>query len=121
MNFLSKFGDCHVAKDGLEAIGAFVTAHDATPPAPYDLICMDLLMPNMDGSRSCKTIREIERGKGIEGTEAESTIIVVTALSDPSTYVKTCYECGADAYLVKPIDLNQLQRHVFGLKKILVF
>ena len=116
LDFLSKYGHCHVANDGLEAIQAFTSTYEETPPAPYDLICMDILMPKMDGTRACKTIREIERGKGVEGTEDESTIIVITSLADPSTYVKTCYECGADAYLVKPIDLNQLKRHISGLQ-----
>ena len=118
MEFLSQYGVCHIAKDGVEAIEAFVTAHDRKPPEPYDLICLDILLPRMDGHQACKTIREIERGKEVEGTEDEAAIIMITALDDPATYVKACYECGADAFLRKPVDLNQLKRQLSGLRLI---
>jgi two-component system, chemotaxis family, chemotaxis protein CheY len=118
MEFLSKFGQCHVAKDGLEAIWAFTLSYEHSPVEPYDLICMDIIMPRMDGSKACKTIREIERGKGIEGTEDEAAIIMITGLDDPRNYVKACYESGADSYMVKPIDLLQLKQQMRSLNLI---
>lgn len=116
--FLSKFGECHVAKDGLEAIWAFTLSYAEKPANPYHLICMDIIMPRMDGSQACKTIREIERGKGIEGTEDETTIIMITGLSDPRNYVKACYESGADSYMVKPVDLFQLKKQMQSMNLI---
>ncbi len=116
--FLSKYGDCHLAKDGLEAIDAFSQSHESIPPQPYDLICMDINMPQMDGLRATKLIREIERGKGIEGTEYESAIIITSAVDDPATIIKACYECGANYYFIKPLDFNQMMRQMRKLSLI---
>ena len=117
--FLSKFGECHQAKDGLEAIDAFSLSHESIPPQPYDLICMDINMPKMDGIRAAKLMREIERGKGIEGTEYESAIVITSTVDDPATIVKACYECGANYYFMKPLDFNQMKRQMKKMSLIL--
>ncbi len=109
---LSRYGDCHVAKDGLEAVQAVIESYEKTPTVPYDLICMDVQMPNMDGTVASKTIREIERGKDIEGTEFESVIIMISCVEDPKVIMKACYQCGANHYFVKPLDLNQMTRQM---------
>jgi len=111
-SFLAKYGDCHVAKDGLEAIQAFAMAHDQDPPAPYHLILMDIRMPRMEGTTAAKTIREIERGKGVEGTKDETVIVMISALDDPGTIVKACYECGANYYFTKPLELPRVKRQL---------
>jgi two-component system chemotaxis response regulator CheY len=118
LGFLSQYGDCHMAKDGLEAIDAFSYSYECDPPQPYDLICMDINMPKMDGIRASKTIREIERGKGIAGAEYETAIIVVSAVDDTSTIIKACYECGANYYFVKPLDFKQMNRQLRKLKLV---
>jgi two-component system chemotaxis response regulator CheY len=115
LGFLSQFGVCHMAKDGLEAIDAFSLSYESNPPQPYDLICMDVLMPNMDGTRAARTIREIERGKGIAGTAYESAIIMTSAVNDPATIIKACYECGANYYFVKPLEFRQMTRQLCKL------
>jgi two-component system chemotaxis response regulator CheY len=118
MQFLSEFGNCHIAKDGLEAIQAFTQAYEPNPPQPYDLICMDMLMPNIDGAVAAKTIRGIERSKGVAGPEFETAIIFISAVSDPATIIKVCYECGANYYFVKPLDFNQMKRQMRKLQLI---
>ena len=118
MDFLSAYGDCHIAKDGLEAIQAFTRTYEGNPPEPYDLICMDIMMPNMDGTTATKTIREIERGKGVEGTEYETVIIVTSSVSDPATIIRACYECGANYYFVKPLSFVQMRQQMRKLNLI---
>lgn len=113
--FLSQYGECHLAKDGLEAINAFSQRHESNPLQPYDLICIDINMPQMDGLRATKLMREIERGKGIEGTEYESAIIIISGVDDPATIIKACYDCGANYFFTKPLDLGQITRQ---LKKL---
>lgn len=115
MQFLSEFGDCHIAKDGLEAIRAFTQAYEPNPPEPYDLICMDMMMPNIDGAVAARTIREIERSKGVAGPEFETAIVFASAVTDPATIIKACYECGANYYFVKPLDFKQMRKQ---LKKL---
>jgi two-component system chemotaxis response regulator CheY len=113
MNFLTQFGVCHVAKDGLEAIHAFIQAHEACQA--YDLICMDIKMPVMDGLLAVRTMREIERGKGIEGTSEEAAIVITSSVEDPVAIIKACYECGANYYFLKPLDMDQVRRQLFKL------
>lgn len=110
--FLSQYGECHAAKDGLEAIHAFSQSYEQDPPQPYDLICMDIVMPGMQGTLASKTLREIERGKGVEGTEQESIIVMTSAVQDTATIIRACYECGANYYFVKPLDFAQMERQM---------
>lgn len=117
-HFLSEFGICHIAKDGLEAIQAFTHSYESNPPHPYDLICMDVMMPNIDGDVAAKTIREIERSKGVAGPEFESAIVFISAVTDPVRIIKVCYECGANYYFVKPLDFNQIKRQLKKLNLI---
>ena len=109
----------HVENRGLEAIEAFSLSHESSTPEPYDLICMDINMPKMDGLRATKLIREIERGKGVEGTECESAIIITSAVDDPTTIIKACYEYGANYYFTKPLDFKQMTRQMQKLSLII--
>ena len=109
---LSKFGECHVAKDGAESVEAVNKSFDMLPLMTYDLICMDVQMPNMDGTDAVKMIREIERQHDVEGTEFESVIIMVSSVEDPKVIMKSCYKCGANHYFVKPLDLHQMNRQL---------
>ena len=116
--FLSGYGNCEIAKDGMEAIYAFTESYRSDPPQPYDLICMDIMMPIMDGLQASKTIREIERGKGVEGTTLETAIVITSAVEDPATIIRACYECGANYYFVIPLDFNQMKREMQKLRLI---
>lgn len=62
--FLSLYGDCDITIDGIEAIDAYMIALDEEKP--YDLICLDIMMPKMDGKKVLKAIRDIERQREIE-------------------------------------------------------
>lgn len=112
---LSTFGDCDVVVDGREAVQAFRLAWEEKHP--YDLICMDIMMPHMDGNTALEQIREMEREIGIEGSD-EVKVIMSTALGDPKTVVKAFYRGGATSYLVKPIDKRKLLGELQNLKLI---
>ena len=56
---LSLYGDCDIAVDGEQAIYAFRLAWEENKP--YDLICMDIMMPNIDGQKALEKIREKKR------------------------------------------------------------
>lgn len=110
--FLSPYGDCDVAVDGEEGIQAFRLAWEEN--IPYDLILMDIMMPNLNGQEALKRIREMEKSFGIPGTE-EVKVIMVTALGDPKTVVNSYYRAGATSYLVKPIEKQRLQSELRNL------
>ena len=102
---LSDFGQCDTAADGVECVDMF--KESLAGKAPYDLVCMDIMMPNKDGHQALKEIRAIERDRGVQPTE-ETKVIMVTALNDPKTVVKAYYKGGAAAYLPKPIEVESL-------------
>ena len=102
---LSRYGDCQVAVDGQEAVMAFTRAMEEK--APFDLICMDTMMPGMDGHEALQTIRALEKEREVP-EEREVKIIMTTALDDPKNVVQAYYKGGATSYLVKPIDRGRL-------------
>ncbi len=102
---LSDFGQCDTASDGVECVDTFRKA--LSEKAPYDLVCMDIMMPNKDGHQALKEIRAIEQDLGIR-PQNETKVIMVTALNDPKTVVKAYYKGGAAAYLPKPIEVESL-------------
>jgi len=103
---LADYGQCDTASDGVECVDSFRRALDAGEP--YDLICMDIMMPNKDGHQALKEIRVIEHELGVKPSD-EAKVIMVTALNDPKTVVKAYYKGGAAAYLPKPIEVESLQ------------
>ncbi|MBI5895037.1 MAG: response regulator, partial [Desulfobacterales bacterium] len=71
------------------------------------LICLDIMMPGVDGQAALKQIREFERQMETRG-EREVKVIMLTALDDAHSVVEAYYRGGATAYLVKPIESNKL-------------
>ena len=79
MNFMSAYGDCDGTVDGMEAVEAYMMALE--DEQPYDLICLDVMMPVMDGYQVLNTIRNMEKQRGIEGDDRVK-IIMMTALNE---------------------------------------
>lgn len=102
--FLSTFGECDVTVDGMEAIEVFLSALESG--VYYDLVCLDIMMPEVDGIKALKTIRLLEKERSIPKDKC-SKVIMTTALNDPDGIFKT-YELGSEAYAVKPIDTVKL-------------
>ncbi|HHV11189.1 MAG TPA: response regulator [Clostridiales bacterium] len=108
LRFLSKYGECDVTVDGEEAIEAFSMALEAGEG--YDLICLDIMMPVVDGYHALKMIREIERQKKIPESNAVK-IIMTTALSEGKNVTKA-FELGCTAYAGKPIDQEKFENEL---------
>jgi two-component system chemotaxis response regulator CheY len=103
-SFLSQYGECHVAVNGKEAVAAFRAAQESGQP--YDLICMDIMMPEMDGQTAVREIRAVEEAGGTLSTDGVK-IIMTTALDDVQNVVES-FQALCDAYLFKPIDREML-------------
>lgn len=98
--FLSQYGECDITIDGKEALEAYLMA--LKTKNSYDLICLDIMMPKVDGVRVLKAIRDIENQSGISNSDRVK-IIMTTALAETS-YVYNSFETGCEAYASKPID-----------------
>ncbi len=108
---LSGYGDCSFAINGNEALDAFQEALENDQP--YDLICLDIMMPKMDGREALSAIRRIEENKNIPESECVK-VIMTTALND-FNHIANAFRIGCEAYLVKPIRKEELIEEMASL------
>ena len=101
---LAQYGEVDQVVDGLEALDAYLMA--TKEKAPYDLICLDIMMPKVDGVKVLKAIRDFETKQGVV-SEQRVKVIITTALAE-TDYVNRAFEIGCEAYAAKPIDTNKL-------------
>jgi two-component system chemotaxis response regulator CheY len=111
---LKGHGPAQTAVNGKEAVEAVRTALEAKQP--YDLICLDIMMPEMDGQEALREIRLMEETKGIAGPDRVK-IIMTTALADYANVIKA-REQQCDYFLVKPIQKAKLMEELRKLKLI---
>jgi two-component system chemotaxis response regulator CheY len=110
---LKRFGPPQIAmngKEAVEAVGAALAAGE-----PFDLICLDIMMPEMDGQEALKKIRQLENRADI-APEKRAKVIMTTAHADRNN-VLTAIQSQCDYFLVKPIDGRALieELRVLGL------
>jgi CheY-like chemotaxis protein len=96
--------ECLVAGDGLEAWEMYQRMAD------IEVVISDWMMPNMDGLELCRRIRALER-------ERYTFIIMLTAL-DGDERILEGLRAGADEYLTKPLNREQLQARLAVASRI---
>ncbi len=109
--FLAQYALIDVAVSGEEAVDIFRRTMDGTIDWRYDLICMDIVMPQLNGLEATRRIRELEKENNVDCIN-ETTIIMVSGMNDPRTVIKSLYRNGANAFITKPIDLKKLQKEL---------
>lgn len=98
-HFLEKTGcDAVLVDNGWECL-------EAAAGTPFDVIFMDVSMPEMDGLQATRAIREMEKKSGRKGT----IIIALTAGVSESDR-RNCAEAGMDLFLGKPFTGDGLSR-----------
>ena len=110
---LSRYGQCDVAGNGKKAVEAFLAARDEGQK--YDLICMDIMMPEMDGQTAVRAIRSHEAAAGFVTRGVK--IIMTTALGDLAS-INRAFEGMCDAYLKKPVNLSRLTEEMKKLELV---
>ncbi len=112
--FLKNYGTSHVAVNGKEAVDAVRASLESDEP--YDLICLDIMMPEMDGQEALRQIRGLEEAKGILSTHG-AKIVMTTILTDPQNMIDA-FTNSCDSYLTKPIRKVDLLDKMRDLKLI---
>lgn len=109
---LAEHGECVLEENGKNALGAFVKAlHDG---APFDLVLLDILMPEIDGQELLQIMRAVELRWGVTiGHEAK--VLMITSVSDPKAATKAFFKGCATGYLVKPVDKKTLDEKICAL------
>lgn len=93
---MEKYGSCQSTVNGLEAMDLLMSSLEQK--AYYDVICLDVMLPLVDGIKLLSSYRKEEKK-----CDHHALIIMTTALNDELT-VAQANEAGCDAYLWKPID-----------------
>ena len=101
---LKSYGSTHIAVNGKEAVAAVRAAMSSGEP--YNLICLDIMMPEMDGQQALREIRALEEAEGTMSSRG-AKIIMTTALGDLKN-VFASFNSLCDAYVTKPIDRAKL-------------
>jgi len=112
--YLSEYGSCDIAVDGNEAIELFKMGIDEG--RPYDLVCLDIMMPLFDGQAVLKMIRDYENMVGLQGNDGVK-IIMTTALDDFDN-IRNAFTEQCEAYLVKPIEKEKIRETLKELNLI---
>ena len=105
---LSDFGECTGVEDGLTALDNFSQA--MAGEQQYDLVCLDLELPGIDGLELLSRIRQAESTQGASPTK----VLIVTGTGDENT-VKRVTAMRVDGYLLKPIDSRKLKNLLYEM------
>lgn len=109
--FLASYGTCDVAVDGEEALEAVQSA--VAEGQPYELVCVDIGLPKLDGQDLLAQLRGLEIERGVELGQGAKIIMTTSATS--KGHVLGAFRAGAEAYLIKPITLQALSAELTKL------
>jgi two-component system chemotaxis response regulator CheY len=112
--FLARYGECDVAVDGDEALTA--VTHALKNSAAYDLVCLDIGLPKLNGQDVLESIRELERERNIQ--IGQGCRVIMTTITSSTSHVLGAFRGGADAYLTKPISLAALSQELKTLRLV---
>lgn len=106
---LSEYGVCHLAENGQEGLTMMTEALKAGDP--YDLICLDIMMPVLDGQKTLTAIRKVEKEDGVE-QDKRVAVVMITAIDDKDNILRAFQKGECEAYITKPVDREKLIGHI---------
>ncbi|MBF0179722.1 MAG: response regulator [Magnetococcales bacterium] len=102
--YLKSFGQCDMVSDGKEALELFIA--DLEDGDPYDLVLLDIIMPNMDGQKALTKMRAAE--KRIAPDARPIPIIMATGMDSSVQAMQAYFKGGCTDYLTKPVTRELL-------------
>jgi two-component system chemotaxis response regulator CheY len=113
-NYLIQYGMVITAGSAQEALDIYNDS--AFSSTPFDLICLDLQLPEYDGVEFLNYIRKAEQKSGIP-LPLGVKIVILTAHDDPATYFDAQSQ-GCDAFLTKPLNKEKFKSELSRLQLI---
>ena len=110
---LRQHGDCELRETGESGTAAFREAWERD--APFDLIILDLFLPDLHGDAILKEIRAFESERGLLDARSRSIVLINTASTDLNQ-MRQSLEQEPDGYLIKPIRVELIVDKVAELK-----
>lgn len=107
--FLSPYATCDIAVNGKEAIEILTKAFERNEP--YDLVCLDIMMPEADGHKVLNSLRRLEHAQNI-AKDKMTTVFMTTALDDAQNIMNAFTIGQCQAYLIKPILRERVEAHI---------
>lgn len=108
---MTHYGECETVESGKATVEAFKTAWENC--ASFDLITLDISMPDIDGLDVLFQIREIENSQKLPANK-RVVIIMVTASADKDTII-TAIQAGCNEYIAKPFDRDTISKKLIKL------
>jgi HD-like signal output (HDOD) protein/DNA-binding NarL/FixJ family response regulator len=115
---MEHFGDCDAVDNGKDAIALFRAAHHNNDP--FDLIMLDINLPQMDGIAVLAEIREVEQNLKVK-TDAQAKILMATSYRDKDRIIASV-QSGCNDYIGKPFDIDIIRKKLarLGIRELAV-
>ena len=110
------YGDCDGASDGESALFLFKKAFDEG--VAYQVVSMDIDMPDMDGKEVLNQIRAFEQQQGIVLSDERAVKVFMVSGMEMREHFGNSFKQGCDFYIKKPID-NQKVEAAFSSVRLL--
>jgi two-component system chemotaxis response regulator CheY len=105
---LAGLGEVDVASNGKEAITAVEMA--INDHALYDMIFLDIMMPEINGLQALVKIRKLESQHGLD--EKHTSKIIMTSAHSDKQVVENAIQANCNAYLIKPVTKERLYEEI---------
>ncbi len=103
--YLAPFGDTIIANHGEDALHLFKA--DLEEGNHFNVVFMDISMPDMDGHQVVQEMRDMEKTREISGPE-RFKLVMITAHSDVKNVTESFFSGEADCYVTKPFSEESL-------------
>ena len=102
---MSDFGEVDAVVNGREAVDMF--EESAQNGYLYDMVCLDIMVPEMDGHEVLRRIRTIEEEYELDSLDKRAKVVMITALNDQGNFMSAFHE-QCEGYIFKPFSKEKI-------------